>query len=351
MKTIYIEPDFDIREKVITGEITKILDHTVFHEINEKRDVRGYSVEYVCTPRYEIGKTYAITKRLCELPYTDEEIVAELQKEIPDCTVELYHDAQLNRNLANDEGKAKMTKFLDYAVEIKNAKLIDIKDISHEECLQLGIYKEGGKYTFSGSDGFFGDSPKIAFMEMYSRMYGEYSLKRNDTVFLYDIDVIRINRNRNRKVCFNEYFRLVDAATSGKMTKFVEIPYEKVYKGIQEEFDDNKNVIFKENHQYKPRFFVGDIINIEGTATNIEITDIKFITINELCNLQESDYLSMGVIKMCDFYTYHNGGKFKSAQKAYLDLMDKAEELDTFEDSWIMFLYTFKTSAFKKTEK
>ena len=341
MKTIYIEPDFEIREKVTRGEITKILDHNVFHEINEKRDVRGYSVEYICTPRYEIGKTYAITKRLCELPYTDGEIVAELQKEDPDCTVELYHDAQLGRILAEDEGKSEMTKFLDYAVKIKNAKLIKVKDISNEECLRLGIFKEGKKYTFSGSDGFLGDSPKIAFQEMYSRIYGEPFLKRNDTVFLYDLDVMRINKNR--KVCFDDDFGLVKAATSGKMTKFVEIPYEIVYKGIQQEFDDNRNPVYKENHQYKPRFVVGDIINIEGTNTNIEITDIKFISINELYNLDESDYLSMGVMKMCDFYTYHNGQRFKSSQKAYLDLMDKAEELDTFEDSWVLFLYSFKT--------
>ena len=168
-----------------------------YNEVSEsvviQRLWRGsYNTSHHLTPKYKVGEVVAVAQNYKDAGFSPDTLIREYKtmKDVPGWTNKMFVEAQSMR----------------YFIRITNIRIERLQDISDEDCLKEGIYKDNPRpgfyfngYAFELSKDQNGDilaarwykTPRKAFAALIDKVSGKGTWKANPWVFVYDFELVK----------------------------------------------------------------------------------------------------------------------------------------------------------------
>lgn len=185
MKKIMFNDKYGLTQAVLEGRKTQT--RRTFLKSGEETLLDGITPEYLISvkSRYKVGETVAIAQS-----YKD--IHAEVLREVG--------DLDLKKEFRQSKGcKNKMfvkAEKMPHAIRITNIRVERLQDISEEDCMKEGIWRdenvglEGTTYWYHGLVNSSFRTPQEAYASLIDRISGKGTWASNPYVFVYDFKLI-----------------------------------------------------------------------------------------------------------------------------------------------------------------
>ena len=176
---------YGLTQAVLEGRKTQT--RRTFLKPGEENLLHGITSEYLISvsSRYKVGETIAIAQS-----YKD--IHAEILREVGDLDLKkefLQSKGYTNKMFVRAE---KMP----HAIRIINIRIERLQDISEEDCMKEGIWREdnvvfeGTTYWYHGIVNFSFRTPQEAYASLIASISGKGTWASNPYVFVYDFELI-----------------------------------------------------------------------------------------------------------------------------------------------------------------
>lgn len=185
MKKIMFNDKYGLTQAVLEGRKTQT--RRTFLKLGEETLLDGITPEYIITvmSRYKVGETVAIAQS-----YKD--IHAEILREVGD--LDLKKEFMQSKGYTN-----KMfvrAEKMPHAIRITNIRVERLQDISEEDCIKEGIWRddnvglEGTTYWYHGLSNSSFRTPQEAYASLIDNISGKGTWASNPYVFVYDFELI-----------------------------------------------------------------------------------------------------------------------------------------------------------------
>ena len=185
MKKIMFNDKYGLTQAVLEGRKTQT--RRTFLKPGEENLLDGITPEYLISvrSRYKVGETVAIAQS-----YKD--IHAEILREVGD--LDLKNEFLQSKGYTN-----KMfvrAEKMPHAIRITNIRVERLQDISEEDCLKEGLWRdenvglEGTTYWYHGLSNSSFRTPQEAYASLIDRISGKGTWASNPYVFVYDFVLI-----------------------------------------------------------------------------------------------------------------------------------------------------------------
>ena len=185
MKKIMFNDRYGLTQAVL--ECRKTQTRRTFLKPGEETMLQGITPEYIISvrSRYKVGETIAIAQS-----YKD--IHAEVLREVFPC--DLKKEFRQSKGYTN-----KMfvrAEKMPHAIRITNIRVERLQDISEEDCLKEGIWRddnvglEGTTYWYHGLVNSSFRTPQQAYASLIDSISGKGTWASNPYVFVYDFELI-----------------------------------------------------------------------------------------------------------------------------------------------------------------
>ena len=185
MKKIMFNDKYGLTQSVLEGRKTQT--RRTFLKPCEETLLDGMTPEYIISSRslYKVGETIAIAQS-----YKD--IHAEMLREVGPCDLKkefLQSKGYTNKMFVRAE---KMP----HAIRVTNIRVERLQDISDEDCLKEGIWRddnvelEGTTYWYHGLSNSSFRTPQEAYASLIDRISGKGTWASSPYVFVYDFELI-----------------------------------------------------------------------------------------------------------------------------------------------------------------
>ena len=185
MQKIMFNDKYGLTQAVLEGRKTQT--RRTFLKPGEENLLDGITQEYLISvrSRYKVGETIAIAQS-----YKD--IHAEILREVGDWDLKnefLQSKGYTNKMFVRAE---KMP----HAIRITNVRVERLQDISDEDCLKEGIWRddnvglEGTTYWYHGLANSSFSTPQEAYASLIDSISGKGTWVNNPYVFVYDFELI-----------------------------------------------------------------------------------------------------------------------------------------------------------------
>ena len=185
MKKIMFNDKYGLTQAVLEGRKTQT--RRTFLKHGEENLLHDITSEYLISvkSRYKVGETVAIAQS-----YKD--IHAEILREVGPC--DLKKEFQQSKGYTN-----KMfvrAEKMPHAIRITNIRVERLQDISDEDCMKEGIWRdenvglEGTTYWYHGLANSLFRTPQEAYASLIDRISGKGTWASNPYVFVYDFELI-----------------------------------------------------------------------------------------------------------------------------------------------------------------
>lgn len=176
---------YGLTQAVLEGRKTQT--RRTFLKLGEETLLDGITPEYLISvrSRYKLGETIAIAQSY-------EDIHAEVLREVGPC--------DLKKEFRQSKGYAsKMfvkAEKMPHAIRITNIRVERLQDISEEDCLKEGIWRddnvglEGTTYWYHGLANSSFRTPQQAYASLIDSISGKGTWASNPYVFVYDFELI-----------------------------------------------------------------------------------------------------------------------------------------------------------------
>ena len=185
MKKIMFNDKYGLTRAVLEGRKTQT--RRTFLKPGEETMLQGITPEYLISvrSRYKVGETIAIAQS-----YKD--IHAEVLREVFPC--DLKKEFRQSKGYSNKMFvKAEM---MPHAIRITNIRVERLQDISEEDCMKEGIWRddnvglEGTTYWYHGLANSSFRTPQEAYASLIDHISGKGTWATNPYVFVYDFELI-----------------------------------------------------------------------------------------------------------------------------------------------------------------
>ena len=185
MKKIMFNDKYGLTQAVLEGRKTQT--RRTFLKPGEENLLHGITQEYLISvrSRYKVGETIAIAQS-----YKD--IHAEILREVGDWDLKkefLQSKGYTNKMFVRAER-------MPHAIRITNIRIERLQDISEEDCLKEGIWRdenvglEGTTYWYHGLANSSFRTPQEAYASLIDSISGKGTWASNPYVFVYDFELI-----------------------------------------------------------------------------------------------------------------------------------------------------------------
>ena len=185
MQKIMFNDKYGLTQAVLEGRKTQT--RRTFLKPGEENLLHGIKSEYLISvkSRYKVGETIAIAQS-----YKD--IHAEILREVGDWDLKkefLQSKGYTNKMFVRAER-------MPHAIRITNIRIERLQDISDEDCLKEGIWRddnvglEGTTYWYHGLSNSSFRTPQEAYASLIDRISGKGTWVNNPYVFVYDFELI-----------------------------------------------------------------------------------------------------------------------------------------------------------------
>lgn len=186
MKKIMFNDKYGLTQAVLEGRKTQT--RRTFLKPGEENLLQGITPEYIITvkSRYKVGETIAIAQS-----YKD--IHAEVLREVG--YLDLRKEFRQFKGYTN-----KMfvrAEKMPHAIRITNIRVERLQDISEDDCLEEGIWRddnvglEGTTYWYHGLSNSSFRTAKEAYASLIDKISGKGTWESNPWVFVYDFELIK----------------------------------------------------------------------------------------------------------------------------------------------------------------
>ena len=194
MKKIMFSDKYGLTQAVLEGRKTqtrriadtagRLRDITVrqaLEEVNKGRACLFDEGRPLALSAYKLGETIAIAQKYADLAY-DGEFFRLLGKVI-------FEKGCYNKMFVKAD-------FMPHRIRITNIRVERLQDISEEDCLKEGIWRddnvglEGVTYWYHGLANSSFRTAKEAYTALIDKISGKYTWESNPWVFVYDFELI-----------------------------------------------------------------------------------------------------------------------------------------------------------------
>lgn len=180
MKKIMFNDKYGITQAVLEGRKTQTRRILLPHTVQELRTGNDYQDVIMLYSGYKVGEVVAVAQRYkditLEMPVKFE---TELTKQ-PGWTNKMFTKADI----------------LTRHIRITNIRIERLQDISEEDCMKEGIWRdgnvgfEGTTYWYHGLSNSSFRTPQEAYASLIDRISGKGTWESNPYVFVYDFELI-----------------------------------------------------------------------------------------------------------------------------------------------------------------
>ena len=185
MKKIMFNDKYGLTQAVLEGRKTQT--RRTFLKPGEENLLHGITSEYLISvkSRYKVGETIAIAQSY-------KEIHSEILREVGDLDLKnefLQSKGYTNKMFVRAEN-------MPHAIRITNVRVERLQDISDEDCMKEGIWRdenvglEGTTYWYHGLSNSSFRTPQEAYASLIDRISGKGIWAINPYVFVYDFELI-----------------------------------------------------------------------------------------------------------------------------------------------------------------
>lgn len=180
MQKIMFNDKYDLTQAVLEGRKTQTRRILLPHTVQELRNGNDYQEVIMLYSGYKVGEVVAVAQRYKDITLEMPVKFAPGLTKQPGWTNKMFTKADI----------------LTRHIRITNIRIERLQDISDEDCMKEGIWRddnvglEGTTYWYHGLANSSFRTPQDAYASLIDRISGKGTWEGNPYVFVYDFELI-----------------------------------------------------------------------------------------------------------------------------------------------------------------